>query len=168
MSIFYTLNQRKAITTEFVNRISSPLNVQLTIFCSFAVFDGLFGNSKVAFIRWLYTDILVLNNDDDMCDTLTSLLTAAHVYKLPKLFERCEKAIVEQLDITTCAKYHNHAMGTGAKTVMKHCKQLIQSYWNGLRSPNFFKIDMESEADSGNSLCVETVSNVSIQTRPDK
>ncbi|XP_037034850.1 uncharacterized protein LOC119073458 isoform X2 [Bradysia coprophila] len=101
--------------------------------------------------RWLYTDCVVF---DDKHHATVDLLKAAQFYELPTLFERCEQAIVERVDITSCAYFHKIAEKQNAATVLKCCNQLISKYF--IKSQSLCRTEMdvevEMEVDNSNSL----------------
>ncbi|KAG4071410.1 hypothetical protein HA402_011564 [Bradysia odoriphaga] len=101
--------------------------------------------------RWLYTDCVVF---DDKHHATVDLLKAAKFYELPTLFERCEQAIVEKVDITSCAYFHKIAEEHNAARILKCCNQLISKYY--IRSQSLVRseidVEVEMEVDNSNSL----------------
>lgn len=114
------------------------------------------------FLRWLYTDYVELldfyadddddDEDGDGVEDTISMFKASRYYELPTLFERCERAILDRVVVTSCVKFHNVATEVGSTPILNLCQQMITSYWNGLEPQDFRQMDCDS------SLCEMEVS----------
>lgn len=128
-------------------------------FISCADFYKLYGYIEYRFLRWLYTDVVALDNEN----VALNLLTVSHIYQLPTLFNLCEKSVLLTATITSCARLHDIAAKVGATTLLNLCKQWISTYWYSLQSPDCFKMIVDSESDS--SPCEMMVSIFTILIR---
>lgn len=103
------------------------------------------------FLRWIYTDCVVFEKDY----FATTLLRASQFYELRALFERCEDALVGQVDIASCAGMHNTAEELNATKLLKRCNELISQYFNKTKSPDCSEMDHKMEfADSLSEMMV--------------
>lgn len=90
---------------------------------------GLYAN-ELTFLRWLYTDCVAFDDNRVAED----FLEASRYYELPTLFRRCEQAIVEKVDVTTCARFHRIAEKQNATTILKRCTEVIFQYFERTKS----------------------------------
>ncbi len=120
----------------------------LTIFpFHYVDFNGVFGDVEHILLRWLYTDAVELDRR-----VSKYLLRAAHHYKLPTLFERCEQALITLVDLDSCSNIHEIAKEWNATKLLHHCDRLIRKFWNNLLSNDIKDVDMRMEDDSESSL----------------
>lgn len=117
------------------------------------------------FLRWLYTDCVVFEDND----VALALLEASQFYELPTLFERCEQAIVANVDITSCAHFHSIAVKRNATTILNRCKYMISQYFNKAKSPDCFEMDVEDphmEFDDPDNSVSNFVTALDLESSP--
>lgn len=60
-------------------------------------------------------------------------LNFANKYELTTLFEQCEQALVEKIDIHSCTILHDKAAKLDAKALSRSCNQFFASFTDSLR-----------------------------------
>lgn len=81
-------------------------------------------------LRWLYTDVVYL---DDV-DVTLSLLQAAVKFKLDPLFDRCEEALMQTVSVSSCAGVHGVALTTESMKLVDCCERIASKYLDVIMS----------------------------------
>lgn len=99
------------------------------------------------FLRWLYTDSVAFDKDE----AAIKLLKASRLYELRTLFERCEQAIVEKVDIISCAYFHKIAEKNNSTIILKRCNEVISKYFEKAKSSDCCQMSVDPESQLNNS-----------------
>lgn len=84
-------------------------------------------------LRWIYTDVIDLQNDKITLD----LLRIAHRFKLVPLLGLCERALVAVVTVRSCVRYYCVAEEVGASSLLQYTSTLISTHWDDLTSEDF-------------------------------
>lgn len=74
----------------------------------------------IAILRWIYTDKVVLDDDNLML----GLLRASFHLRLASLFETCERTLLTTVNEKTSFEFHNIAKEVGSKKLVEKCFEL--------------------------------------------
>lgn len=86
-----------------------------------------------ALLRWVYTDLVELQNDA----LALGLLRAAHKFKLAGLLGLCERALVASVGVRSCVRFYCVAEEVGAASLLEYCSTLISTHWDDLTTQDF-------------------------------
>lgn len=87
----------------------------------------------LSLLRWIYTDLIDLQNDGLALD----LLKAAHRFGLPSLLGICERALVTSVGVRSCIRFYCVAEEVGASTLLEYCSSIISTHWDDLTTDDF-------------------------------
>lgn len=87
----------------------------------------------LALLRWIYTDLVDLQNDH----LALNLLRAAHLFRLPGLLGLCERSLIASVGVRSCVRFYCVAEEVGAASLLEYCSGLISTHWDDLTPQDF-------------------------------
>ncbi|KAI9579988.1 rabankyrin-5 [Glossina fuscipes] len=87
----------------------------------------------LALLRWIYTDLVDLQNDH----LALNLLRAAHLFRLPGLLGLCERSLISSVGVRSCVRFYCVAEEVGAASLLEYCSGLISTHWDDLTPQDF-------------------------------
>lgn len=123
-------------SSKLLEKLKSEDNSQFQTIYGFYRFEHIM-------LRWIYTDCVVFDN----IHTVEGYLEASQLCELPALFEICEDILVEHVDITQCAYYHQMAVKRNASKIAKRCVQVFGQFFNQTQSLDCPQMSYELKFD---------------------